>query len=109
MDFEQLARATVQIRCGNSRGSGFHFIKPDFVVTNHHVIVPKFSGAAAITVLAEGGSRSEADLVAYSDQGDKDFAILKLHKALGADRVALSPTSTGYPPRGLEVAYAGYP
>src|SRR5205823_6171929 len=109
VDYEDLARGTVQIECGSSRGSGFHFLSPDVVVTNHHVILPSFQGGAPVIVHAESGSTSQADVVSYSDEKDKDFAILKLRKSLGSDRVPLLPSTGAVPTRGLEVAYAGYP
>ena len=36
--YEDLANATVQVICGESSGSGFHFRREDIVVTNHHVV-----------------------------------------------------------------------
>jgi len=35
---EKVAKATVQIIAESSAGSGFHFLKPGVIVTNHHVV-----------------------------------------------------------------------
>jgi Trypsin-like peptidase domain len=103
-----LAAATVRIHCGNSLGSGFHFIEPDVVVTAAHVVEHDLGSVMAE---AEDGSVwDDLTYVTHSSSQDNDFALFRINGEVGADRVALNPgASPTRDDRGREVFFAGFP
>jgi hypothetical protein len=103
---EYLAKATLKIKCGNTSGSGFHFMKPEIIVTNFHVIKPCIEQKERIFAITEHNNRTELQLLAYSSEFD--YAILKMTRKLKEERVALEPKEI-IPYRGMKVCFAGFP
>ena len=57
--YQDAATATVRIECAESIGSGFHFLRPDIVVTNWHVVAVCLSIEKGPTAMIENApSRS---------------------------------------------------
>jgi len=106
--FEDIAKATLKIECGNSSGSGFHFQKQDVVVTNFHVIKPYMSQGAKIFGKTELGNQIELELLAYSPENEFDYAILRMKGKLNEERVVLEPKCIT-PTRGIRVCFSGFP
>jgi S1-C subfamily serine protease len=94
--------ATVKIEglgCGGLvEGSGF-IVAPDLVATNAHVV----AGINNPEVLSSSGVQSAT--VVYFDP-NMDFAVLRVHKGLGAQPLALDSNNES---RGLVGAVLGYP
>jgi S1-C subfamily serine protease len=107
VDFDALARATLQIECGSSRGSAFVFLRPDTVLTNHHVIEPNLRAGSEIVGQGDGQS-TRFEVLAHSDKSDLDFAVLRA-KTPFHPPTALHASNGGRPKRGNEVIFAGYP
>jgi len=103
--FQRLADATVRIVCGDSRGSGFHFIQPQIVVTNHHVIEKAPRAAVAGT---EGGDRVNLTCLGYSPRGEYDYAVCLIEGAVPDGRAVLEPAAESAS-RGREVLFSGFP
>jgi len=103
--FQRAADATVRIENGPSRGSGFHFIRPEIVVTNRHVIVDP---TAPITAVTESGLRLNQQIVAESPPNQHDYAILRTTAAPPV-RTPLQPKVILPLERGKEVIFAGFP
>ena len=108
MLFENIGKATLKIECGNSRGSGFQFIKQNIVVTNFHVIKPHINQKERILAKTELGNQTELELLAYSPENEFDYAILRTIKDLKEDRVVLEPKHI-IPNRGMKVCFSGFP
>jgi len=108
MSFEDVGKATLKIECGNSRGSGFQFIKQNIVVTNFHVIKPHMEQNARILAKTELGNQTTLELLAYSPEKELDYAILKMEGELEEERVALKPNLIT-PNRGMRVCFSGFP
>jgi hypothetical protein len=107
--FKNLANATVRIECGNSKGSGFHFIKEDIIVTNHHVIEPLFNGAACIAITEENVI-FQLKLIDFSHKTQYDFAIFEIiNKNEINNRSFLKPKTIPSIERGTEILFSGYP
>jgi Trypsin-like peptidase domain len=104
--FQSLADATLRIESGRSAGSGFHFIRPNIVVTNNHVVEGTGAPVAAIT---ERGLRFPLRLLASSPTNQHDFAIFQVEGDVPADRNALRPKQMGPAVRGLAVVFSGFP
>ncbi|WP_259112347.1 S1 family peptidase [Salinibacter ruber] len=107
--FENIADATVRIEYESSRGSGFHFIDPEFVVTNHHVVEGVEASSSRAVAVSDRGHKVPLDLLDYSSTGQHDFAIFKAAGTLPPTRKALSPNAPAEFERGEEVAFAGFP
>ena len=105
--FEQVAQATVRIECGSSRGSGFHFLRPDIIVTNHHVV----AGAADGSVIAVGerGEAMQLTLRASSPTNAHDFAIFDVREPGPNPGHVLRPRAPSNPGRGVDIVFAGFP
>src|ERR1035437_9072156 len=88
ISFQDAANATLRIECGSSRGSGFHFIRPNIVVTNNHVIAGMAAPASAVT---EDGFKLPLKLLASSATDPKDFAIFEVQGSIPAGRHVLHP------------------
>ena len=108
MSFENIAKATLKIECGNTRGSGFHFQKQDIVVTNFHVVKPYTSQGVKIFSKTELGNQAELELLAYSPENEFDYAILRTKDKLNEERVVLEPKCI-IPTRGMSVCFSGFP
>jgi len=104
--FQDVANATVAIRCGQSCGSGFHFLQPTIIVTNCHVIG---AAAAPIEAVTEDGTTLPLKLLASSPPGEHDYAILELQSKVSAGRHILRPKVVSPFQRGLEVLFSGFP
>jgi Trypsin-like peptidase domain len=102
----QIADSTVRIECGDARGSGFHFLRPEIVVTNHHVVEDDPDDAVAF---AEDGRHWPLRLLAYDDQDGYDFAIYEIGSTIPRDRPTLVPGDIEMPSRGTLVEFAGFP
>src|ERR1019366_9403757 len=89
---DDVAAATLRIEYGASRGSGFHFLQPEIVVTNHHVIEGAESAKSpGITGITEAGERINLALVAWSPKTKHDFAILRAQNPVPSGRGVLKP------------------
>jgi len=108
---DKLANATVRMVLANGRGegSGFHFIKPEIIVSNAHVMTQLISGQSAMTAHAETGESWALKVLAYSPPDKFDFAIMEASGAGVSSRVALSPSTNKIIGRGLKLLYSGYP
>lgn len=104
--FKSLADATLRIESGCSAGSGFHFIRPDIVVTNNHVVEGTGAPVVAIT---ERGLRFPLELLASSPTDQHDFAVYQIKRDVPADREVLRPKPIVPVERGLEVLFSGFP
>lgn len=107
--FERLAKATLKINCGNSCGSGFHFINKQLVLTNHHVIENHLTIGSDVQAVTEDGTSINLELLSYSDKRLFDFAIFKVKEQIPCDRIILKPKILDYVPRGTEICFSGYP
>jgi hypothetical protein len=107
--YGQLARATVQIICGESNGSGFHFRREDIVITNHHVIHQATTNGTQIFAVTEDGDKFPLELLTYSPQNEFDFAILQANEHLPDGRTKLIPKIGENIERGKEVLFSGFP
>jgi hypothetical protein len=108
MLFENVAKATLKIECGEERGSGFHFVNENTVATNYHVIKSCITNSQKVFAKTESGNQTELELLAYSPQEEYDYAILKTKENLGESRAVLEP-KLAVPPRGIQVCFAGFP
>lgn len=63
MSFKDVAKATLKIECGDSRGSSFHFLKQDIVVTNFYVIRLHIEQEAKIFAKTELSSQTELGII----------------------------------------------
>lgn len=107
--YQKLAGATVQIICGNSAGSGFHFLNEELIVTNHHVIEPHFQGNLPIIAVHDDGSNIQLQLLGYSPKEEHDFALLRLKNKFTREPIILQPKELTSFQRGTEIAFAGFP
>lgn len=107
---DDVANATVRIEFANSRGSGFHFLRSDVIVTNHHVIEgAEGSSKSDIAAVTENNERIPLELIAWSPRTSKDFAILRATKAVPSSRHVLRPKILDPVPRGTSVLFGGFP
>jgi Trypsin-like peptidase domain len=107
---ELVARATLRIEFGSNRGSGFHFLNPQTVLTNHHVIEGAESGTSTpILGVTETGEQIKLALVAWAHKNNEDFAILRAISPVPDGRHALTPKILNPVARGLEVFFGGFP
>ncbi len=102
MSFEDAANATVRIECGPSRGSGFHFIRSNIIVTNNHLIDGVGAPVVAVT---EDGHSLPLKLLASSGNAEHDFAILEAQDKIPDGRHVLHPKVVRPLERGLEVIF----
>ncbi len=104
--YRNVANATVRIENGPSRGSGFHFLRPDIVITNRHVIVDT---AVPIVAITEDGTSLLLQVLAESLPAQHDYAILKCQAPPPPGRHPLQPKVVRPFERGLQVLFAGFP
>lgn len=107
--FQIVANATVRIECGPSKGSGFHFLQPDILITNYHVIVNSQGQNTSIIAVTEGEQRFNLKLLAFSPVNEFDFAILKADSKVPNGQQVLHPKVPSSYVRGTEVIFAGFP
>jgi hypothetical protein len=108
---DNLAKATVRMVSagGEGKGSGFHFIKPEIIVSASHVVDELIAGQSAMTAHAETGEQWNLKLLASSPPNEFDYAVMEASGAGFAARVALTPSSETVSGRGLKILFAGYP
>lgn len=107
---DDVANATVGIEYAKSRGSGFQFLKPEIVVTNHHVIEgAQNSKSPIITAVTEKGERVSLELLAWSPKTEHDYAILRATSKLPDGRHVLQPKVLQPISRGTNVLFGGFP
>lgn len=109
---QTLANATFQVIAGDSRGSGFSFMREDLVVTNLHVVatccdLQNLRQINHVILQTEVNEHIEAQILHID--GDNDFAIMRLQSQLPAGRTVLQPSAGFAPSRGRKVIFAGYP
>jgi len=107
--YADTARATLLIKCGTSRGSGFHFIQPEFVVTNNHVIEAQMNQGHNVVASSENGFECELELVASSPSDEHDFAILRTRTDVPEERVVLEPKLAEPLEIGTDLVFSGFP
>lgn len=101
---QTLANATFQVIAGDSRGSGFSFMREDLVVTNLHVVatccdLQNLRQINHVILQTEVNEHIEAQILHID--GDNDFAIMRLQSQLPARRTVLQP-SAGFAPSRAE-------
>jgi S1-C subfamily serine protease len=106
---EAAANATLRIECGSSAGSGFHFLRPNIVVTNYHVIASASSRVRKIRAITEKGEALSLKVVDFSPVDEHDYAILEADGDLPAKRAALLPNTTTSLERGVPLVFSGFP
>lgn len=109
---QTLANATFQVIAGDSRGSGFSFMREDLVVTNLHVVatccdLQAMRQIGPVTIQTEENGHIGAQILHID--GDNDFAIMRLLSPLPAGRTVLQPSAGFTPTRGKKLIFAGYP
>ncbi|ELG8438870.1 serine protease [Escherichia coli] len=109
---QTLANATFQVIAGDSRGSGFSFMREDLVVTNFHVVatccdLQAMRQIGPVTLQTEANEHIGAQILHID--GDNDFAIMRLQSPLPAGRTVLQPSAGFTPTRGKKLIFAGYP
>lgn len=107
--FQDAANATVRIECGASRGSGFHFVQPDIIITNYHVIAGHRAQSTPIVAVTEDDRRIDLKLVSFSPVTEFDFAILRAESTTLNGRHVLHPKAQSSYVRGTEIAFSGFP
>jgi hypothetical protein len=108
---DELAQATVRIALENSSGlgSGFHFIKPNIIVSNAHVAAPLITTNTPMFAHGEIGQRWSLSLLASSPPEEFDYAIMTTTGENFDSRRALTPDAPPITTRGRKILYAGYP
>lgn len=108
---DELAKAAVRIvhENGVGLGSGFHFIRPNIIVSNAHVAEPLIAGNGALYAEAETGERWALSITANSPPSEFDYAIMNANGASFDKRRALMPDDAEIKSRGKALLYAGYP
>lgn len=109
---QQIANATFQVIAGDSCGSGFSFIKEEYVITNFHV-VKSMMNVKTGRPIGYIQLRSESDEILLADiigtDCTNDFAVLKLKTTLPAGRGVLQPAESFKPIRGKRLIFSGFP
>ncbi|PKQ51302.1 hypothetical protein CXH12_02325 [Citrobacter portucalensis] len=109
---QTLANATFQVIAGDSRGSGFSFMREDLVVTNFHVVATccdlhNLRQINNVILQTEANEHIEAQILRIDV--NNDFAIMRLQSPLPAGRTVLQPSAGFTPTRGKKLIFAGYP
>ena len=107
--YSKIINSTLSIECGDSRGSGFHFIKPELIVTNFHVVEDNIETGEEVKAVTADGDEFTLELVAYSKEDEHDYAIYSTPDKISAERDALSPRINHGLDIGTEVAFSGFP
>lgn len=85
---QTLANATFQVIAGDSRGSGFSFMREDLVVTNFHVVatccdLQSMRQINNVTLQTEANEHIGAQILHVD--GSNDFAIMQLQSPFLAE------------------------
>lgn len=104
--FQDAASASLRIECGPSRGSGFHFIRPNVIVTNNHVVE---GIAAPVVAVTEGGHSVPLRLLGASPTDEHDFAIFETQGQIPPGRHVLNPKVLDGIELGREIIFSGFP
>lgn len=104
--FQDAANATLRIECGQSRGSGFQFIRPNVIVTNNHVVDRAAAPPVAVTA---GGDRLPLRVLATSPTHEHDFAIFEAQAPIPPGRHVLRPKVVDRIEIGREIIFSGFP
>lgn len=107
--FQNVANATVRIECGDSRGSGFHFLQPDIIITNYHVIASHQGRNTPIVAVTEDEHKINLRLISFSPATEFDFAILRADSKIPNGRQVLHPKIPSSFLRGTETIFSGFP
>lgn len=103
--YRQVQEGVVQLRTGNSSGTGFVVDKNGTIVTNAHVV----DGATSVRVVFDDGEKSVDGKVLGSDVSS-DLAVVKVDPAdLPGKVVALALADSDDVKTGDEVLAIGYP
>jgi S1-C subfamily serine protease len=108
-NFKRIAEATIQIRCGGKRGSGFYFVKPDLVITNNHVIIDHKKNGNPIIGKKENHRLFQLQLLENSEKEDEDYAILKVVEKVFEGEIVLQPKEHVDFEIGSSITYSGFP
>lgn len=108
--FQKLAETTVRIILpnGTGLGSGYHFLQPNIIVSNAHVVLDQRAVGQAIFADSEQG-RLNLKVLASSPPEQFDFAIMQASGPGVEGRSYLVSDGTFYCERGEGVIYAGFP
>ena len=104
-----LANATVAIECGTARGSGFHFIKPELIVTNYHVVQGHIDQGIPTYAITKDNHKFDLQLLGSSPADAFDFAIFRIDGKISEDRQFLTPKVVDKIEIGMELVFAGFP
>lgn len=107
--YGDIASSTLLVECGTSRGSGFHFIQPECVVTNHHVVEDHADHGEVVVASTNDGCKFELELLGSSPSNQYDFAIFRIRSEIPEGRVVLSSKIVESFEIGTEVAFSGFP
>ena len=107
--YRDIANSTLLIECGSSRGSGFHFIQPEYIITNYHVIEDHTANGEAVMALTDDGYEFDLELLASSPSENHDFAIFHARNKIPKDRMFLSPKIVESFEIGKELVFSGFP
>ncbi len=105
--FQNTANATVRIECGSSRGSGFHFLRSDTIVTNYHVVAD--ASGVPVTAVTEDGQQMNLTLLVSSPTEEHDFAVFEVNGSVPNSRYVLKPRILHSLDRGAEIVFSGFP
>jgi hypothetical protein len=107
---DSLANSTVRIVITNGAGvgTGFHFLKPEIIVSNAHVVDHLITSGTAMSAIAEDGRAWQLKIIAFSKPEEHDYAIMSADGPKFDGREFLSP-NTSEIIRGRPLLYAGYP
>jgi hypothetical protein len=89
--FQDAANATVRIECGESRGSGYHFVWPDILVTNAHVISAHVADGVPVAAVTDSGDFINMALISSSPEDRDDFAVFQVDGSVPDGRHVLQP------------------
>lgn len=105
--YDEIARATFRIECGNSSGSGFVFKRESIIITNNHVIKNHIENSSEIYAVTESGERTSTKLISRSDE--HDYAMLEITGKIPDNIFILQPETSKEPARGTSVIFSGFP
>lgn len=103
--FQDAANATVRIESGESRGSGFHFLRPNIIVTNQHVV----ANGDPVQAVTENGIAMALRLLASSPSNQHDYALFEVKGDVPPDRTVLRAKIIRPFARGLDILFSGFP
>ncbi len=106
--YEELANATVKVEYKNSCGSGFFFLQPGIVVTNHHVVEEALLTNDSVIAITQDAKRHQTEILSYSDKSEHDYAVLRI-KTDNVNYPILKPRDDSRIVLGEEILFSGYP